>query len=236
MFDIERWKTTSKFISKNWLPFILGLIMGGGIIIGVYEKFVFPARKIAGKAILKKDNRVQRTQIGIIEKPSAPVIGSVGDHAIIAKEIQQKGLDVNEYVQAMKRALRRKRVPAFPDKIYSILSSPSRAAKLRGKVVSFKAIFLGEWTGGYPGIRFNNKENRIFINHRPVTYLSEETPLGSTDLVTPPFIASIPVDYFPKIEKLEKYSEITVTGRIEIYQNNPNFARVHVYIKEINPI
>ncbi len=42
MIEIGKWKQLGSFISKNWLSFLLGVVAGGALLIGLYEKFLMP--------------------------------------------------------------------------------------------------------------------------------------------------------------------------------------------------
>lgn len=81
---------------------------------------------------------------------------------------------------------------SYKDVSYAKLGSEAFADDYAGKGVQFKIMFIGEWTittvyqmGGI------DTKDRVFINHRDISYLAAETGLGSSDITLPPFALSL---------------------------------------------
>lgn len=82
--------------------------------------------------------------------------------------------------------------PTYVGVPYGKLCSEAFVSDYAGKAVSFKAMFVGEWTltqayatGGV------DTRSRVFLNHRDVSYRASDTALGSTDMAFPGFALSI---------------------------------------------
>lgn len=71
---------------------------------------------------------------------------------------------------------------------YRKLCSKSFINDYRDKGVSFKAMFIGEWTtlGGLYETMVNIKD-RVFINHRDISYISTQTGPITSDMGYPEF-------------------------------------------------
>lgn len=75
---------------------------------------------------------------------------------------------------------------------YNKLCSANFVDQYNNKIVTFKALFLGEWTmsSAYDLMGIKTKD-RVFINHRDTLYKTTDTGLGSSDMVFPGFPMSI---------------------------------------------
>jgi len=134
----------------------------------------------------------------------------------------------------------------FVNVSYKKLCSPNFIDDFTGKNISFRVIFLGEFTStniydlSY-GININNK---IFINHRDTSYVSEQTNFGSSDNQMPCFSLSIEKKKSDIIYELKKGDIIEIHGFAEksekkFQDNNGTIyssAALEVRIIEINKI
>ena len=102
MIDIEKWEKLGKFISQNWLSFIVGAVVGGGLVFGIYERIICPigeAQKVTSQG---ESDITPRTKTTNITTSEAPAIGSAsfGDNAIIANQVNQ-GMGAKDYTEAL---------------------------------------------------------------------------------------------------------------------------------------
>lgn len=93
---------------------------------------------------------------------------------------------------------------------YRKLASPAFQKDYSGKTVTFRAKYISEWSSieGYhlSGI---NTEGRIFLNLRSLDYESSNSPLGSSDLAFPEYIAFIEVMWLLYLGSLRSLQTIS---------------------------
>lgn len=106
--------------------------------------------------------------------------------------------------------------PRYQDVIYSKLASEAFVDDYKNTMVHFMGMFIGEWTITQPyslgGIR---TADRVFINHRDVAYVAQETGLGSSDMGLPGFALSVPKGQSELVYALKRGEVIEVWGRTE---------------------
>lgn len=106
---------------------------------------------------------------------------------------------------------------AFIQATYKKLCSPSFIDDYAGKNISFQALYLGELTLiNYYELSFGmNTKDKIFINHRDMSYVSEQTGLGSSDAQMPCFALSIEKSNSDVVFALKKGDIIEIHGVAE---------------------
>lgn len=105
---------------------------------------------------------------------------------------------------------------AYQNAPYKKLCSESFIDEYAGKYIHFKAMFVGEWTLTNLYTRSGiDIANKVFINHRDVSYKSQETGLGSSDAMTPEFALSISKDKSDIVYNSSRGDIIEVWGYAE---------------------
>ena len=103
---------------------------------------------------------------------------------------------------------------SYEDAPYKKLVSEAFVDEFDGKGVHFKAMFVGEWTitqtYRQTGI---DTDGQVFINHRDISYVSQETGLGSSDMAFPGFPLSIPKAKSNIVYEMNRGDVFEVWGR-----------------------
>lgn len=118
---------------------------------------------------------------------------------------------------------------------YAKLCSESFVGDYAGKAVSFKTIFIGEWTITQAYSSGIKTEGRVFLNHRDASYRAEETALGSTDLSLPGFALSIEKGKSDIVYELKRGDIIEIKGVCE-EAAMPGKIGLHIIINEIRKV
>ena len=124
---------------------------------------------------------------------------------------------------------------------YRRLASPAFRTQLIGTTVTFRGMFLSEWTSAdmyrTAGVA---TQNRVFVNHRSLDYTASNSPLGSSDIATPPFALSIPAAQAASLYNLRRGDPFLVTGSVEQPQTDNSGLRdivgIHVRATELKPL
>ena len=99
-----------------------------------------------------------------------------------------------------------------------------------------KIMFIGEFTQVLYYQNFGvNTEDRVFINHRDLSYKSAETALGSSDLVIPCFGLSIEKSKSNFVYEAKKGDVFEIKGIAE-KKDLSGQTLLHISIKEINKV
>ena len=116
---------------------------------------------------------------------------------------------------------------------YKKLCSAAFVDDYAGKKISFRAMFVGEWTivqtYEHAGIKV---ADRVFLNHRDVAYKAADTGLGSSDAMFPEFALSIPKSKSDVVYELQRGDIIEVRGRPEA-SDGIGKKSMHVFIDEV---
>ena len=119
---------------------------------------------------------------------------------------------------------------------YGRLGSEAFVSDYAGKGVSFRAMFIGEWTitqtyemGGI------NTKGRVFINHRDTSYLATETGLGSSDMAFPEFALSIEKEKSDIVYELKRGDIFEIKGLAQ-KAGMPGKKGLHILIHEIQKV
>ena len=121
---------------------------------------------------------------------------------------------------------------------YHRLASPALNGQFVGKPVTFRAMFLSEWTQAdvYGTFGISTK-NVVFLNHRAIDYAAVNSPFGVSDNEIPPFPLSMSADQAGLIYALHRGDPILVTGHVEqtlpskrsgVALPIPDFAKIYV--------
>ncbi|MCP4545809.1 MAG: hypothetical protein GY835_05005 [bacterium] len=118
---------------------------------------------------------------------------------------------------ALKPAVAPSPPESYVDAPYKKLGSEAFVEDYDGKLLHFKAMFVGEWTltNVYEMIGGISTRNRVFINHRDVSYVAQQTGLGSSDAEFPPFALSVPKSKSDLVYELSRGDVFEVWGRAE---------------------
>jgi hypothetical protein len=117
---------------------------------------------------------------------------------------------------------------------YQELSNSKLAQKHVGAEIEIEATYLGLWNlEQIYGIKF--PENVITLNHRDISYSSQSTPLGSSDLASPEFALTVPTELTTVVLKLKSYSKIRVKGTVQSFKNSYGKDVVVLAASQITP-
>jgi hypothetical protein len=101
---------------------------------------------------------------------------------------------------------------------YQELSNPKLAQKYIDKEIELDATYLGPWNlEQVYGITF--PQNVITLNHRDASYISQSTPLGSSDLAIPDFALTVPTSISGEVLKIKSHSKIKIIGSVKSKTN-----------------
>jgi len=104
----------------------------------------------------------------------------------------------------------------YQDVVYGKLGSETFVDDYKRNSVHFKAMFIGEWTivnvYSTGGVRITN---RVFINHRDISYAASETGLGSSDIAFPPFALSLTKEKSDIVYELKRGDIVEIWGKTE---------------------
>jgi len=122
---------------------------------------------------------------------------------------------------------------SYVDVPYKKLGSEAFTKEFDDKLIHFKAMFVGEWTitqmykmGGI------DTDNRVFLNHRDVSYVAQQTGLGSSDIEFPPFALSLPKENSDIAYQLSRGEVFEVWGHAN-EASMPGKKGLHVSVDKI---
>ena len=124
---------------------------------------------------------------------------------------------------------------------YRKIASPAINENYIGKEVTFRCMFLSEWTDTdvYKLYPIDLKGN-VFINHRNINYSASGSDLGSSDLAIPPFPLYVSQDKVDKIYELKRGDIILVNGKVqkipETSMPSSEWAKIKIGIDEIKKL
>lgn len=111
-----------------------------------------------------------------------------------------------------------KHTPTQLSMSYQELSNPKLAQKYINKNIELDATYLGPWNlEQVYGIPF--PEDVITLNHRDVSYTSQNTALGSSDMAIPDFAITIPKSISSEVLKIKSHSKIKIIGSVKSQKN-----------------
>ena len=121
---------------------------------------------------------------------------------------------------------------------YKKLCSKSFVDDYASKSVSFKVLFIGEWIeiDAYSLYGIKTKD-RVFINHRDISYAAHNSSLGSSDLAFPAIPISISKETSDIVYELQRGDIIEIKGVAEKHKNrvSKNYF-LHITVSEIRKI
>ncbi|MFA6446692.1 MAG: hypothetical protein WCW31_00350 [Patescibacteria group bacterium] len=105
-------------------------------------------------------------------------------------------------------------VGSYADAPYAKLCSETFVNDYAGKSVHLKAMFIGEWTStsAYKAGGIDT-DDRVFVNHRDVSYSQQTTGLGGSDDGFPGFALSVPKSKSDIVYQLKRGDTFEVWGR-----------------------
>jgi hypothetical protein len=131
----------------------------------------------------------------------------------------------------------RQPAPLLGEIDYRKLASPAFSRQFVGQTVTFRAVFLSEWSevAGYSLAGISTK-NLVFLNHRGIDYAATRSPLGSSDSEFPPFPLSVSANQVDMIYNLRKGDFVLVKGQVEqpqpqntLLSETLDFAKIYIH-------
>lgn len=120
---------------------------------------------------------------------------------------------------------------------YAKLGSSAFMSDYNGKGVSFRIMFIGEWTMDQQYINSGiATEGRIFINHRNTSYSATETGLGSSDYAVPSFAISVEKEKSDFIYQAKRGDIFEIKGLAQAKYGIAGYKCIHVLIHDIRKI
>lgn len=188
--------------------------------------------------LMDQDDQTVSTDIAVIQKDKSDLVFELkrGDRieiiAYLVPVITRSGItgstqkNILFRISSLRPAVQQERTSpsitsaeshSYQDVIYGKLTSEAFVGDYKNVMVHFKAMFVGEWTetGAYRLLGGIHTADRVFINHRDVSYAAQETGLGSSDMAFPGFALSVPKRQSDIVYEIKRGDIIEVWGRTE---------------------